>query len=103
MAPFLKISPSLPWGNGFLTLMNSAWMPRISAMRFSSVIGWGLGAALAVGARLEAAGVAWANAKEEQISNPINIGKGLGTMGALTAIVHLLLVGCKLHGGRGAS
>src|SRR5438128_2592060 len=96
--------PSLPCGNGFLTLMNSAWIPRIRATRFSSVMGRLLMTKFAPGAALEEAGVACCAKASEEASNPIRSGKGLGTMGALTAIVHLLLVGCKLHGrGRGAS
>src|SRR2546425_5353474 len=82
--PSLKISPSLPCGNGFFTLMYSAWIPRIKATRFSSDIGRLAIAALPVGARFDGAGVACAKAYEEEISNAMNTGKVLGTMGVLT-------------------
>src|SRR3954465_13093885 len=97
MAPFLNVSPSFPWGKGFFTLMYSAWMPRINATRFSSVMGRFVAAGVPVGAKLVAAGVACASAIEEQTRNPIRNSKGLGTMLVLTRIVHLLLLGCKLH------
>src|SRR5947209_6658277 len=100
MAPFLKVNPSLPCGNGFFTAMNSAWMPRINATRFSSVMGLLLGGTVA-GTELEAgilsgeapapgtvivapgAAVPWARARAEKAVKTIRIGKCFGDMGVL--------------------